>query len=104
MGIGGYIAKDTSQDLEYISNIRNGIDLGLTFIDTAEGYGAGHSEDLIGRSLTGIRDKAFIASKVSPENLKYGDVIKACEKSLKRLKTEYIDLYQIHWAQSWNPN
>jgi aryl-alcohol dehydrogenase-like predicted oxidoreductase len=97
MGVGGYLSRDTSHDLEYIKNIQYAFDLGITFIDTAEGYGEGHAEELIGIALAGIRDQAFIASKVSPENAKYEDVIKACDQSLKRLKTDYMDLFQIHW-------
>lgn len=97
MGVGGYLLSDNSNDHAAIENIRIGIDSGLTFIDTAEVYGEGHCEELIGMAIAGIRDQVFIASKVSPENLGYEDVINSCEKSLLRLKTEYIDLYQVHW-------
>jgi diketogulonate reductase-like aldo/keto reductase len=69
----------------------------MNFIDTAEMYGAGHSEELIGEAIKGIREKVFIATKVLPTNFRYEDVIKACERSLLRLKTSYIDLYQLHW-------
>lgn len=97
MGIGGYLSKDTSQDNISIEALRQGIELGMTFIDTAEVYGDGHSEELVAEAIDGIRDHVFIATKVSPENLSYDNVIKSVKNSLKRLKTDYIDLYQIHW-------
>lgn len=74
--------------------IRRGIDLGMTFIDTAEIYG---NEEIIGQSIKGIRDKVFISDKFSPEHSCYADVIKACETSLSKLGTDYIDLYSVHW-------
>jgi len=80
-----------------ISAIRAALDAGITTFDTAEGYGAGYSEALLGKTLTGIRDRAVIASKVSSDNLAPSDLKAACERSLKRLATDYIDLYQIHW-------
>lgn len=97
MGIGGYLSKDADNDDEYIKAIQYGIECGITFIDTAECYGAGYSEEIVGRAIKNIRDKIFIATKISPENLAYDNVIKSAENSLKRLKTDYIDLYQIHW-------
>ena len=97
MGIGGYMSRDTTNDEEYIRALRFGIDCGMSMIDTAESYGCGYSEELAGRAAAGIRDKVFIATKVSPENLSYNNVIISAENSLKRLKTDYIDLYQIHW-------
>jgi len=71
-----------------------GIELGSTFIDTAESYG---SEEVVGSAIRGIRSQIFLASKVSPRNFRRQDVIRAAEGSLKRLKTDYIDLYQLHW-------
>lgn len=97
MGIGGFFSKDSSQDNFFINVLKRGIDLGLTLIDTAEAYGAGHSEDLIGYAIKDCRKKVFVATKVSPEHLSYEDVIKSAEGSLRRLQTDYIDLYQIHW-------
>lgn len=99
MGIGGYFTKDVSKDNFYIDIIRKSIDSGMTFIDTAEIYGAGHSERLIGETIYRHyrREDIFIATKVSPEHLKYDDVLKSVENSCVRLKTDYIDLYQIHW-------
>jgi len=97
MGLGGYFSRDESNDTEWICLIRLGIDLGMTFIDTAEVYGAGHTEELIGSAVRGIRQRAFIATKFSPEHSAYEEVIHAVEASLKRLNTDYIDLLQTHW-------
>lgn len=97
MGIGGYLSKDADNDDKYIKAIQYAINYNMTFIDTAECYGAGYSEEIIGRAIKDIRDKIFIATKISPENLAYDNVIKSAENSLKRLKTDCIDLYQIHW-------
>lgn len=82
---------------ESIATIRSALDLGITFFDTAEAYGDGYSEELLGQAVAGQRDKVVIASKVSPHNLAPDALKTACENSLKRLRTDYIDLYQIHW-------
>jgi diketogulonate reductase-like aldo/keto reductase len=96
-GIGGFLSPDYSQDEKMIEVLRKGIELGLTLIDTAEMYGAGHSEELVGEAIKIFpREKIFIITKVLPENLRYKDLINSAEKSLKRLKTDYIDLYLIH--------
>lgn len=97
MGIGGRFAPDYDRDIEQIATLRFGIDLGMTFIDTAEVYGGGHSEELVGEAVAGNRDAVFLASKVSPDHLTSDKLVKACEGSLRRLKTDRIDLYQIHW-------
>jgi len=96
-GLGGYSRSSSANDEKEIELIRYAAEKGLTFIDTAEMYGAGHAEELVGQAVKDIRSKVFMATKVSPEHLRYDDVIKACERSLKRLQTSYIDLYQIHW-------
>jgi diketogulonate reductase-like aldo/keto reductase len=96
-GIGGFSYPDYSNDELAIEIIRFAVEVGMNFIDTAEMYGAGHSEELVGEAIKGIREKVFIATKVLPTNFRYEDVIKACERSLRRLKTSYIDLYQLHW-------
>jgi diketogulonate reductase-like aldo/keto reductase len=75
----------------------------LTLLDTAENYGNGASETLVGLAIRDIREKVQIASKFSPENSEYGSVIKSAENSLKRLKTDYIDLYQVHWPNPTIP-
>jgi len=80
-----------------INTIHAALDLGVNFLDTAEGYGAGASEEVVGRALKGRRGDVVIASKVSDANLASNDLIAACERSLSRMDTDYIDLYQIHW-------
>jgi len=97
MGVGGRFTADHSRDAEQIAALRLGIELGMNFIDTAEVYGAGHSEELVGRVLTGQRDAVFLASKVSPEHLDAKALATACDRSLLRLGTDRIDLYQVHW-------
>ncbi len=97
MGVGGEFSKDLSQRKSHMAALELGIDLGMTFLDTAEVYAAGHSEEIVGEVAFGKRDKLFIATKFSPENHRYNQVIHAAERSLQRLKTDYIDLYQIHW-------
>jgi diketogulonate reductase-like aldo/keto reductase len=97
MGIGGEFSRDESKAEEHLHALQFGIDLGLTFLDTAEIYSDGYSEELIGRVAKGRRDKLFIATKFSPKNSSYQGVLGAAESSLTRLQTDYIDLYQIHW-------
>ena len=86
-----------SDDREAIDTIHCALDHGVNLIDTAERYGNGKSEEVVGQALEGRRDRAVIATKVYTGNLHYDDVIAHCEASLKRLRTDYIDLYQIHW-------
>jgi diketogulonate reductase-like aldo/keto reductase len=83
-----------------IAALRAGLDLGLTLIDTAEMYGDGRSEELIADVIAGRRDDAYVVSKVLPQNATRAGTIAACERSLKRLKTDYLDLYLLHWRQS----
>jgi diketogulonate reductase-like aldo/keto reductase len=80
-----------------IASIHAGIRHGLTHIDTAELYGKGEVEKIVGEALKGIRHKIFLVSKVQPSNCSYKNTLKACEGSLKRLKTDYLDSYLIHW-------
>lgn len=94
--LGGLYTPDYRHDQEAIESLRAGIELGLTLIDTAEMYGAGHSEELVANAVRGVREKVFIATKVLPEHLSYKGVLKAAERSLKHLDTDYVDLYQIH--------
>jgi aryl-alcohol dehydrogenase-like predicted oxidoreductase len=89
-------------DSETIEALRAAFEAGITTIDTAEYYGHGHSERVIGKALAEVRDQVVYATKVFSNHLKYDQVIEACHRSLKNLKTDYIDLYQIHWpAGSW---
>lgn len=82
---------------EEIAALRLGLDLGLTLIDTAEMYGNGASEQLVGEAIAGRRDEAFLVSKVLPSNASKQGTIKACERSLERLGTDRLDLYLLHW-------
>lgn len=80
-----------------IEAIRQGIDLGVTLIDTAEMYGEGAAEKLIGEAIEGHRKDVFLVSKVYPHNASLQGVQQACERSLRRLRTDYLDLYLLHW-------
>ena len=84
-----------------ISAIETALDEGINFFDTAEAYGDGYYEELLGRVLADRRDNVVIASKVSPNHLRPDDLRECCEASLKRLQTDHIDLYQIHWP-NWD--
>ncbi len=91
------------EDAESIKAIRGAFDAGITTFDTAEVYGEGHSERIVAQALSDVRDRVVYATKVFANHLKYDRVIEACDRSLKNLKTDYIDLYQIHWPSgSWN--
>jgi diketogulonate reductase-like aldo/keto reductase len=85
---------------EELAALRAGLDLGMTLIDTAEMYGSGASEDLVGEAIAGRRDGVFLVSKVLPQNASRRGTISACERSLKHLKTDRIDLYLLHWRGS----
>ncbi|MDF0554460.1 aldo/keto reductase [Kamptonema sp. UHCC 0994] len=91
------------EDSETIKAIRAAFEAGITTIDTAEVYGEGHSEQIVAQALSDVRDRAVYATKVFANHLKYDQVIEACDRSLKNLNTDYIDLYQIHWPSgNWN--
>jgi diketogulonate reductase-like aldo/keto reductase len=83
-----------------IATLQLALDLGVTLIDTAEMYGDGHSEELIGEAIADRRDQAFLVSKVYPHNATRRGIIAACESSLRRLKTDVLDLYLLHWRGS----
>jgi diketogulonate reductase-like aldo/keto reductase len=83
-----------------VEPLRRGIELGAFFIDTAEMY---RTEDAVGQAIKGIRDRVFIATKVLGSHLRYDQVMRAAENSLRQLGTDYIDLYQIHWPNSSVP-
>lgn len=84
-------------DNESEKAIRAAFDAGITSFDTAEVYGKGHSERILGKALEGIRQKTVIATKVFSNHLKHNQIIGVCERALKNLRTDYIDLFQIHW-------
>jgi diketogulonate reductase-like aldo/keto reductase len=80
--------------------LRAGLELGMNLIDTAEMYGNGRSEDLVAHVVAGRRESVYLVSKVLPENATRHGAVAACEQSLKRLKTDYLDLYLLHWRGS----
>jgi aldehyde reductase len=92
-----FMGDDRAARGEEIATLRAGIDQGLTLIDTAEMYGEGAAEELVGEALAGRRNDAFVVSKVYPHNATRRGVAAACERSLKRLRTDRIDLYLLHW-------
>ena len=83
-----------------IAALRLGLDLGLSLIDTAEMYGEGETETLVGEAIAGRRDEVFLVSKVYPYNASRSGVAEACERSLRRLRTDRLDLYLLHWRGS----
>ncbi len=96
--IGGGMSANRSHDGQMLDLLRAALDMGYRHFDTAEMYGDGHTEELLGQAIKGLdREKVFITTKVSPSNLRYAGVINALEGSLRRLDTSYIDLYLIHW-------
>jgi len=96
-GLAGDFHWGPQDDAESSATVHAALDAGVNFFDTAEAYGNGRSEEVLGRALKGVREKAVIASKVLPKNLAPDALIRSCETSLQRLNTDYIDLYQIHW-------
>lgn len=91
------------QEQDSFDAIGAALDAGINFFDTAEAYGDGYSEELLGRALADRRREVIIASKVSSEHLGADELRAACERSLKRLRTGYIDLYHIHWPSREAP-
>ena len=92
-----YMGENPLQHKNEVNALRAGIDLGLTLIDTAEMYANGGAEKVVGEAITGRRDEVFLVSKVYPWNAAGQSAIQACEDSLTRLKTDYLDLYLLHW-------
>lgn len=86
-----------------VNALRKGIELGLSHIDSAAMYGNGTAERLVGMAIKGVRDRVFLATKVEPEDYPYQRVLRAARDSLKRLGTDYIDLYQVHWPSDAVP-
>lgn len=93
-------AQDPAHRADEKRSLLLGLDLGLTLVDTAEMYGQGAAEELVGETLAARRDEAFLVSKVLPYNAGRADTVSACERSLKRLRTDRIDLYLLHWRGS----
>jgi diketogulonate reductase-like aldo/keto reductase len=103
IGQGTWMIEGNNKDTESraIETLKVGLDLGMTHIDTAEMYGNGHTEELVAQAITERRDEVFLVSKVLPSNASYEGTIKACKRSLKRLKTDWLDLYLLHWPSSY---
>jgi diketogulonate reductase-like aldo/keto reductase len=95
-----HMAEDSSARNEEIAALRQGLDLGLTLIDTAEMYSDGAAEELVGEAIAGRRDEVFLVSKVLPSHATRSGTIRACEHSLRRLATDRLDLYLLHWRES----
>jgi diketogulonate reductase-like aldo/keto reductase len=94
------MAEIASRRGSEIAALRLGVELGLTLIDTAEMYGEGAAEELVAQAIEGHREAVFLVSKVYPHNAGLRGVVQACERSLKRLKTDRLDLYLLHWRGS----
>ena len=91
---------DEADPATAIAALRRGLDLGMTHVDTAELYGSGAAEELVGEALAGRRDEVFLVSKVLPQHASLSGTVAACEQSLARLKTDRLDCYLLHWRGS----
>ncbi|MEV7754351.1 aldo/keto reductase [Streptomyces griseofuscus] len=96
-----YLGEDPARREQEIAALRLGVDLGMTVVDTAEMYGDGAAEELIGEALRGRREEVFLVSKVLPGHADRKGTVAACEGSLRRLRTERLDLYLLHWRGRW---
>lgn len=94
------MGENPSQRPYEIAALQAGLDLGLTLIDTAEMYGEGEAERIVGEAIIGRRDEVFVVSKAYPQNASRARLRLACEASLKRLRTDRLDLYLLHWRGS----
>jgi aryl-alcohol dehydrogenase-like predicted oxidoreductase len=107
IGLGAWQASGKTwgadvEDENIVKAIRRAYELGINFIDTAEAYGNGHSEEVVGKAVKEIgRENLVIATKVHGAHLRYNELLKAAEHSLKRLGIKEIDLYQVHWPDPW---
>lgn len=92
------MGEDRHQRKAEVSGLREGVEQGMWLIDTAEMYGEGGAEEVVGEAIAGMRDRVFLVSKVYPHNASRKGVAEACERSLKRMGTDIIDLYLLHWC------
>jgi diketogulonate reductase-like aldo/keto reductase len=92
-----HLAEGVHHEADEIAALRLGLDLGMTLIDTAEMYADGGAEELVGEAIAGRREEVFLVGKVLPHNATHNGTIAACERSLRRLKTDHFDLYLLHW-------
>ncbi len=100
-GLGTWRMGEHADQFDHeVEVLRAGLDMGITLLDTAEMYGEGGAEEVIGEAIRGRRDGLYLVSKFYPHNASYGGVIDACERSLRRMDCDYIDLYLLHWPGS----
>lgn len=92
-----YMGDDRGRRADEVAALRLGLELGMTLIDTAEMYGSGAAEEVVAEAIVGRRDEVFLVSKVLPSNASRRGTVAACERSLKRLGTDRLDLYLLHW-------
>lgn len=97
-----FMGESPSAKKDEVAALQKGIDLGMTLIDTAEMYASGGAEKVTGEAIAGRRDKVFLVSKVLPGNASRKGTIAAFERSLQRLKTDYLDLYLLHWRGGYS--
>jgi diketogulonate reductase-like aldo/keto reductase len=101
LGLGTWrMGESRAEEKAEIAALQLGLELGITLIDTAELYGNGRAEELVREAIAGRRDEVFLVSKVLPEHASRGGTARACEASLKRLGTDHLDLYLLHWRGS----
>jgi diketogulonate reductase-like aldo/keto reductase len=101
LGLGTWgMGEARTRGADMVAALRLGLDLGMTLIDTAEMYGEGGAEEVVGKAIAGRRDAVFLVSKVYPHNASRRGAVAACERSLKRLGTDRLDLYLLHWRGS----
>ena len=101
LGLGTWhMGVNPSRRAEEVRALRLGLDLGMTLVDTAEMYGEGGAEEIVGEAIRGRRDEVFVVSKFYPYHASRGELARACERSLKRLAIDAIDLYLLHWRGS----
>lgn len=101
LGLGTWqMGENPRQRQSEVAALRHGLNLGMTLIDTAEMYGEGGAEEVVAQAISGCRSEVFLVSKVYPHNASRHGAIAACERSLRRLNTDYLDLYLLHWRGS----
>jgi diketogulonate reductase-like aldo/keto reductase len=101
LGLGTWgMGEAGTRGADVVAALRLGLDLGMTLIDSAEMYGEGGAEEVVGKAIAGRRDAVFLVSKLYPHNASRQGAVAACERSLKRLSTDHLDLYLLHWRGS----
>lgn len=101
LGIGTWnMGESNAEEAQEVASIRKAVELGMTVVDTAEMYADGRSEEIVGKAIADLRDEVFLVSKVYPFNASATGTIEACERSLKRLGVDHLDLYLLHWRGS----